>query len=208
MYKLQPVFFFFLPRFKNTPRSWTLLMRICCVKICFSGEGSLPLLQTLPPARCMQRGCPGRSTPPCRLWLLVSFAEHLLLSSQTSNNPATLTGNTSSCKEKRVETQQLSGRPIYIQCWVTSVILWWGLLPSTASAALFSLAMGLNGTKSESTFDENAFKSMKKASAFCPDLSWGVWVPPPCPEKVTLSRLFCSHPFSQGSCRLGTHQHW
>lgn len=45
----------------------------------------------------------------------VSFAEHLLLSSQTSHNPATLTGTTSSCKEKRVETQQLSGRPIYIQ---------------------------------------------------------------------------------------------
>lgn len=55
------------------------------------------------------------------------------------------------------------------QCWVTSVIPWWGLLPGTASAVLFSLAMGLNGTKSELTFYKNAFKSTK-SSAFCPDL--------------------------------------
>lgn len=60
-------------------------------------------------------GSPGRSAASYGAGLSVSFAEHLLLSSQTSNNPGTLTGTTSSCEEKRVETQQLLGRTIYIQ---------------------------------------------------------------------------------------------
>lgn len=90
-------------------------MTVCCGKFFLQEREACPLLQTLPASRRVPGGSPGRSAALYGAGLSVSFTEHLLLSSQTSNNPATLTGTTSSCKEKRVETQQLLGRPIYIQ---------------------------------------------------------------------------------------------
>lgn len=84
-------------------------------KSAFQEREACPYCDPTSASRRVRRGSLGRSAASYGAGLSVSFAEHLLLSSQTSNNPGTITGTTSSCEGKRVETQQLLGKTIYIQ---------------------------------------------------------------------------------------------